>query len=491
MMGAVEKEDLDELIKVLKQAVKEAERLVDSTGGDDRVDRCRENVRNFRTTASMLGIPLLEQVGLALEDYIDRELASVNALGMAEVFPFAHAASALVDEMRRAAAGDGELGFDAQEIIGILAVASGQDSGGEITELSADEFPAGFFKDSDQLVQAESVAQPFVAPVEEASESAVVPLLLDAAEESLSVEPVTADFSRLSRIIENLGGELVLAGDEGGGEGSFQIIFSSSPKNLEKIETLLSPFDPNPEFGHRLTKQDAKTEKILGAIRKFMQALSTGEVAEAQEVLLELAEQQGSGLYQHIGVLARQLHDSLRNFANTIDPNLVEMVENKLPDSGSRLEHILELTEKAANTTLDHVEAMKDRNLEEQAKLTQLHEIFDGLWAVGDAAQKRLDKTHRLLGDLRVSFAETSSDLITVLTAQDYQDLTGQVILKIIQLLKDLEKNLVDIIRTFGLKSDGRKAEATDELYGPAHMGKTEALHSQVDVDSLLAEFGF
>ncbi len=189
-MGAVEKEDLDELIKVLKQAVKEAEHLVDSTGGDDRVERCRENVRNFRTTASMLGIPLLEQVGLALEDYIARELAPANALGMAEVFPFAHAASALVDELRRAGAGDGELAFDAYEIIGILAVTSGQDSGGEITELSADEFPAGFLKNSDQLVQAESVVQSAVVPVEDASEPVVVTFPLDSAEESLPVEPV-------------------------------------------------------------------------------------------------------------------------------------------------------------------------------------------------------------------------------------------------------------------------------------------------------------
>jgi chemotaxis protein CheZ len=487
MMGAVEKEDLDELIKILKQAVKDAEQLVESAGNGDQVERCRENVRNFRTTASMLGLTSLEQIGLALEDYITRELmVSDRVLGMPEVFPFAHAASALVDEMRRAASGGEGPAFDPQEIITILAVTSGEGAGGEITELSPDDFPDAFTKESDVLVQT-MVPEIPVKPEEQPTET----ITAEPADVQSPAKPPEMDFSRLVRIVEHLGGELAFMPGGGDSSGSFQIVFPSEANNLEKIETLLSPFDPNPEFAHRLTKQDAKSEKVLGAIQGFMKALATGEVFGAEDVLLELAEQQDGGLYQQIGVLARQLHDSLRSFANTIDPTLVEMVEDKLPDSGSRLEHILHLTENAANTTLDHVEAMKDRNQEELAKIDQLQGVFNGLWAVGDAAQHRFEETHQLLNELRDSLTQTSGDLTTVLTAQDYQDLTGQVILKIIQLLKELEKNLVDLIRTFGLKSDGRRAQASDELYGPAHMGMTEALHSQDDVDSLLAEFGF
>ncbi|HAA04293.1 MAG TPA: hypothetical protein DCE18_13040 [Syntrophobacteraceae bacterium] len=486
MMEAVEKEDLDELIKILKQAVKEAEQLVDSAGNGDRVERCRENVRNFHTTASMLGLAPLEQIGLALEGYISRELATDKILGMPEVFPFAHAASALADELRRAASNSVGIDFDPEEIIAILSISSGAGSGGEITELSPDDFPAAFTKESEELLLAE-VPETVSVPEESTVEAVPVP----SAEAVAPSESVGIDYSRLARIVGHLGGELAITPGGTDSTESFQIVFPSMPDNLEKIETLLSPFDPNPEFGHRLTKQDARTEKVLGIIREFMKALSNGEVVGAQEVLLELSEQQGGGLFQQIGVLARQLHDSLHNFANTIDPTLVEMVEDKLPDSGSRLEHILQLTENAANTTLDHVEAMKDRNQEELTKIDQLQGIFHGLWAVGDVAQRRFEETDRLLGDLRASLTQTNADLITVLTAQDYQDLTGQVILKIIQLLKDLEKNLIDIIRTFGLKSDGKKEQVSDELYGPAHMGMTEALHSQDDVDSLLADFGF
>ena len=83
------------------------------------------------------------------------------------------------------------------------------------------------------------------------------------------------------------------------------------------------------------------------------------------------------------------------------------------------------------------------------------------------------------------------SDLDIILTAQDYQDLSGQIILKISQLLKDMELKLVDLIRTFGVKPVTSKQKASDELYGPAHAAMDNAVHSQDDVDSLLADFGF
>jgi chemotaxis protein CheZ len=470
MMGAVEKEDLDDLIEILKQAVASAEHLLDDSGNLDGLDRCRQDLQSFHTTASMLGLNLLEQVGIALESYVRNDLSKSLPMGVDAITPFVSAATTLADEMRRAANGEAELSFDPQTIIEILAAASpGRETGGEITELSPDEFPPGFLSSATEAIQEE------------------VPTRVS---EPPRVEPEDLDFKRLSAIVEHLGGELRI-GAPGDGEGTFQVAFPSSPANLARLETLLSPSDPDSDFGHLLTNQDARTVRVLSVVKKFMNAMSSGDVIGAQEFLLEIAEQQDAGLYNQIGSLARQLHDSLRNFVNLIDPALVDMVQAKLPDSGSRLEHILQLTEKAANTTLDHVEAMTARNQDEQTKLARLREIFSGLMAVGDKAQERLGETSQVLNDFQVSLAETSSDLITVLTAQDYQDLTGQVILKIIQLLKDLEKSLVDMIRTFGLKPDGRQQETTDELYGPAHMGKTEALHSQDDVDSLLADFGF
>jgi len=286
----------------------------------------------------------------------------------------------------------------------------------------------------------------------------------------------------------------VFSTSHNGAGSSFQLNFPLSSNILETVEALLSPCDPAAQFAARLSRQDARLGSVLDTIKEFMVAFSIGDMKNSQEILLRLAEQQHqAGLYKEIGSLARDLHESLRGFMNTMDPALKELVEDRIPDSGSRLEHILRLTENAANTTLDYVEAMQVRNQDEQKKLVQVQDILGGLKAVGDAARGRMAEVQGVISDLRSFSEQTSNDLITVLTAQDYQDLTGQIILKIIDLLKEVELKLVSVIKTFGVRLEGRKQELTrtEELYGPAHEGKAEALHSQDDVDSLLAEFGF
>jgi chemotaxis protein CheZ len=134
---------------------------------------------------------------------------------------------------------------------------------------------------------------------------------------------------------------------------------------------------------------------------------------------------------------------------------------------------------------------MQKRNQIQQTKLARLKELLANMRAVGDKAQGLIVEAQGSLAELEDSVIKTSADLFTVLTAQDYQDITGQIILKIIALLKDLESNLVNVIRTFGVRPEGPKESVPEELYGPAHAGVATAMHSQDDVDSLLAEFGF
>ncbi|MFP5213927.1 MAG: protein phosphatase CheZ, partial [Acidobacteriota bacterium] len=82
--------------------------------------------------------------------------------------------------------------------------------------------------------------------------------------------------------------------------------------------------------------------------------------------------------------------------------------------------------------------------------------------------------------------------LSVILTSQSYQDLTGQVVTKIITFQKDMETKLINLIRTFGIKVNrGKKKKDEDvELYGPAHK-KMDAAHSQDEIDAILAGFGF
>ncbi|MFZ2448772.1 MAG: protein phosphatase CheZ, partial [Syntrophobacteraceae bacterium] len=294
---------------------------------------------------------------------------------------------------------------------------------------------------------------------------------------------------RFAALVKSLGGELSIM-PNGTPGGKFSLTFSGPAGSLEKLDALLA--EGGASSGCVLPPLDNKFEKIVSKGKEFMAAMSGGDMIRAQEILLALADQQQQpGLYKEIGGLARGLHDSIRSFMNTMDPSLKEIVEDKIPDSGNRLEHMLQLTEKAALTTLDHVEAMQDRLGDEHASVAGIRELLAGLKPIGDNAVKKLAEGESLLDALDRIVAQHRVNLDTILTAQDYQDLSGQIIQKITALLKDLELRLVNMIRTFGVKVETGKITGGDGLYGPAHQAREDTVHSQDEVDSLLAEFGF
>jgi len=292
----------------------------------------------------------------------------------------------------------------------------------------------------------------------------------------------------LDVIAGRLGGRLILPA-EGSGE---PVKLEIPPENLEKVKLLLSPFDPGASLAERLPSTDERLKEVIDSVKEFMASFAEGNLERAQEVLEELAQFQGEGeLFTEIGGIARGLHDSLSNFANTLNPELKDLVEEKIPDSGNRLEHILKLTEEAANTTLNHAEAIQTRYRTDTERLHRLKLHLAMLMPIGDAACGRMDESALIIRELQNSISDSQKDLGTILTSQGYQDLTGQIIAKIVSFQKDLEGKLVGLVRTFGVKVTRGKEKKDDELYGPAHEKKGGALHSQDEVDDILAQFGF
>lgn len=442
-MMAVEKEDWIELVRILRE-VEENTAAFGIGGCGEEMERSRQALQSFHTTAAMLGMADLERAGLELERFLSRMEPGGN---VDEVSVFGLAISSLAEGMQAAGESTGAASVDVDEILEALGPG---DAGGTAGAFAAEGF---------------SPARPPVPAKQRAG----------------------GPFGRLEEVVRSLGGELSFASN-GRADGKFSITFSGPAESLEKLEALLAGEKSETSADPGC---DMRIEKVIARGKEFMEAFSEGNILRAQDILQSLAEQQSQpGLYKEIGGLARELHDSIRGFLNTMDPSLREIVEDKIPDSGYRLEHMLELTEKAAITTLDHVEAMQDRLAWEQDNLARLRDLLEGLKAIGDGAEKKLEEGGEILAALERLAAEHRKDLDAILTAQDYQDLSGQIIQKITTLLKDLERKLVNMIRTFGVKVE-TKADGEDELYGPAHMGREDAVHSQDEVDSLLAEFGF
>jgi chemotaxis protein CheZ len=455
-MMALESQDWNELIKFLQDAEESVSALV-AGDGEKEMERSRRSLVSFYTASAMLGLGGLEKAGLELEKFLTDKV-SPGATDSIAVLGFA--VSSVIDQMRTLKNGSGGPEIDLNELLEILrpSETAACVSGGN--ELPLETIPETF------------------GSMEEAGL------------ESLEGGAEKLGFTNLIELVRSWGGELSVTPDGDSG-GKFTLTFTRSADSLKEIEKLLIAFDPM--AGPHRSAEDAGIESLMTKGKEFVKAFSGGDLAGAQTILLNMANQQSdsSGLYKEIGGMARGLHDSIRSFLSTLDPSLHEIVEDKIPDSGNRLEHILEMTEKAAITTLDHVETMQERLSNEMEQLSGLRGLLAGLRAIGDSARKKLVQGAQALDAMETIISENRSDLDTIHVTQDYHDLSGQIIQKITKLLKDMELKLVNLIRTFGVKTETCGQKESTELYGPAHAGVENAVHSQDEVDSLLSEFGF
>lgn len=456
----------------LLQLVADVEKAITGIGGDweSAWGRCADALKTLSSTAAMLGMEGLAKAGGALEAHLEHKMRGNGNTSDEATAVFQFALNALMESLQRACRSEAARDIDPQEVLSL--VENSEDTlEAEGAETGAGACPPADNADEDSLID-QLVGIP--------SQTSAPPSV------GMAEDNTVACVNEFCRRFE---GAVCHMGDKDGVPVA-RIEVPLTSETLNRLTVLLNPACKLEDFRLKVSEENKSAGTVLEAIKDFMQAFSNGDLQNAQNILAELAENRHSGLYQEIGGIARALHNSLRDFLRAMDPSLREMVEEKIPDSGNRLEHIIKLTEAAANTTLDHVETLQKRSEKDQGRLRAIEETLGGLHPVGESAQKKLAEVSATVRELLESARQSDEDLITILTAQDYQDLTGQIIMKIMALLEDLETKLVQLIAKFGVKVDKAK-KTKEELYGPAHQAMEDALHSQSDVDALLAEFGF
>jgi chemotaxis protein CheZ len=197
-------------------------------------------------------------------------------------------------------------------------------------------------------------------------------------------------------------------------------------------------------------------------------------------------------MYEQIGQLTRKMHDALRDLG--YDKSL-EKVADAIPDAKDRLSYIASLTESAAERVLNATDLAKpyQDDLESRAKL--LSERWSLLYAnqLSTAEFKNLaEDTRQYLGHVPKQTQATNTQLLEIVMAQDFQDLTGQVIKKMMDMVHILETELVAFLIEFS--PDSKKAELDNNLLnGPVvnPEGRTDVVSSQQQVDDLLESLGF
>lgn len=237
---------------------------------------------------------------------------------------------------------------------------------------------------------------------------------------------------------------------------------------LEKAKSLVS----------LLEAEDASDESLKSALDEMM-ALSE------------------TSLFHELGKMTREIHESIQNFR--MDSRIADLAETDIPDAKDRLEYVITMTENAANTVLGVVERSsplaeklsdQSRSLSEQWQRFRRRELdANELREMGQDVESFFAESDRMMTDLLSGFTE-------VLMAQDFQDLTGQIIRRVINLVDEIESNLVELIKIQGenyQREEKAVAKAETVLDGPQIPGKEtdEVMKGQDDVDDLLASLGF
>ncbi|UVJ45455.1 protein phosphatase CheZ [Pseudomonas sp. LS1212] len=242
---------------------------------------------------------------------------------------------------------------------------------------------------------------------------------------------------------------------------------------------------------------------------ELVSSLEKGKFGDAVQLIHELNQTRDRGLYQEVGKLTRELHSAIVSFQ--IDPHMPQAEEvSQITDATERLSYVVRLTEGAANRTMDLVE-------KSTPVLNELSEEAKGLGAdwqrfmrkeVAVAEFRELaQRVDAFLTRSEQGTRAVAENLQDILLAQDYQDLTGQVIKRVTQLVTEVESNLLKLVlmasqvdRFAGIEHDREqlRAEKDQEKHptrgeGPQiHADKREDVVSgQDDVDDLLSSLGF
>lgn len=238
------------------------------------------------------------------------------------------------------------------------------------------------------------------------------------------------------------------------------------------------------------TPASAATEPAAPAV-----ATSAAPAAVAPSAATPTDDFSEKPMYERLGGIVRLLHDSLRELG--YDRSLSD-VATEITDAQGRLEYVATLTEQAANKVLNAI----DIGMPEQDALSKHAKEMDARWAQLFEGKLSVDEFKTLAQDSRSFSAKVAeateaekARLLDIMMAQDFQDITGQLIKKIVGITHKAETELAQLLRdnapaeVKAAHPDKPNDKPVDLMAGPAVPG-AQAM-AQDDVDSLLADLGF
>ena len=196
-------------------------------------------------------------------------------------------------------------------------------------------------------------------------------------------------------------------------------------------------------------------------------------------------------LVHRIGHLTRQMREGLRELG--LDKGIAKAAE-AIPDARDRLSYVAQMTERAAERALNAIDVAQpiQENLSRQANgLTQRWDVWFSSPLELDDARELVADTRGYLSGVPQQVSATNAQLMEIMMAQDFQDLTGQVIKKMMDVIRDMETQLLQLLID-NVPIEKRHEASNGLLNGPQiKRGNTDVVDDQGQVDDLLASLGF
>lgn len=239
-------------------------------------------------------------------------------------------------------------------------------------------------------------------------------------------------------------------------------------------------------------------KEIMRQAEALLNNIKDGKTDEVWHLISSLNKIREDSLFQEIGKLTRELHDALKSFQNDIDQH---SDSHNFIDARERLNYVIKITEDAANRTMDGIEStmpkvqyMADESRRlysewarfERRELSphEFKELYQHMMSYLESSQEDIDSINHSLQD--------------VLLAQEYQDLTGQVIKRVIGLVTDVEARLVNLIQV-AAEAEKYMLQSGDVLLNEEEeyvevveaQGPAAVACNQDEIDDILGSLGF
>ncbi|MGL4379736.1 MAG: protein phosphatase CheZ [Vibrio sp.] len=236
----------------------------------------------------------------------------------------------------------------------------------------------------------------------------------------------------------------------------------------------------------------------LEQAKQLVQLLEQGQQDEANRLLTYVYESASNPMFNEIGMLTRDLHESLKNFH--IDQRFNQIATDEIPDARERLHYVMQKTEVAANKTMDAVDRCMPIADQLHESLLQIRPEWNRLMKGKIDLVSFKSLCHRIddmLSQVEGDSSQLRGELTEILLAQDFQDLTGQIIKRVINLVNEVESRLIEILMVFGATQQEEPADkptiASTAVEGPIinPHERIDAVSSQDEVDDLLSSLGF